>query len=194
MTLFLILAPYGAFSFLMFATSATVSLFAAAGAGLVAIATDAVRGRSIKIFGVGSAVLFAGLGLYLLVWHPAWSASAVRLAVDIGVLTISVGSMLARRPFTLQYAIEAVPAETAAMPGFVRANYMITGAWTVATLLMLASNVAMLYVPGLPFWTGLAIAFAARNSALYFTKWYPEYRRIKYGPASALRPASSQTV
>ena len=98
MTLFLILAPYGAFSFLMFATSATVSLFAAAGAGLVAIATDAVRGRSIKIFGVGSAVLFAGLGLYLLVWHPAWSASAVRLAVDIGVFTISLGSMLARRP------------------------------------------------------------------------------------------------
>jgi hypothetical protein len=28
-------------------------------------------------------------------------------------------------------------------------------------------------------WFGIAIAFAARNSALYFTKWYPDYRRMK---------------
>jgi len=194
MTIFLILAPYGVFSLLLFATTATASLFAAAGTCLVAIATDAVRGRSIKILGAGSAVLFAGLGLYLLVWHPTWSNSAVRLAVDAGVLTISLGSMLLRRPFTLQYAIEAVPAETAAIPGFLRANYIITGAWTAATLLMLASNVAMLYVPGLPFWTGLAIAFAARYSALYFTKWYPEYQRLKHQGASAVRPVSSQTI
>ena len=34
----------------------------------------------------------------------------------------------------------------------------------------------------------LLIAFAARNSAIYFTKWYPEYRKAKYGapPANAL--------
>lgn len=196
MALFLILAPYGAFSLLIFATSATVSLFAAAATCLVAIAIDAVRGRSIKILGAGSAVLFAALGLYLLVVHPTWSNSAVRLAVDTGIFLISLGSMLVRRPFTLQYAVEAVPAETAAMPGFLRANYIISGAWTAATLLMMASNVAMLYVPWLPFWTGLAIAFAARNSALYFTKWYPEYRRIKDAgaAASAVRTVPNQTI
>jgi hypothetical protein len=194
MTIFLILAPYGVFGLLLFATTATVSLFAAAGTCLVALAIDAVRGRSIKILGAGSAAVFAGLGLYLLVWHPTWSNSAVSIAVDTGVVAISLGSMLLGRPFTQQYAIEAVPAETAAMPGFLRANYIISGAWTAATLLMLASNVAILYVPGLPFWAGLAIAFAARNSAIYFTKWYPEYRRIKHEGASALRPVSNQTV
>ena len=77
MTIFLILAPYGVFGLLLFATSATVSLFAAAGTCLVAMAIDAVRGRSIKILGAGSAAVFAGLGLYLLVWHPTWSNSAV---------------------------------------------------------------------------------------------------------------------
>ena len=196
MAIFLILAPYGVFTVLMLATSAAVSLFAAAATCLVAIAVDLVRGRSIKTLCAGSAVLFAGLGLTLLAWHPAWSGSAVKLAVDAGVFTISLGSMLLRRPFTLQYAIEAVPAETAAMPGFLRANYVITGAWTAATLLMMASNVAMLYVPGLPFWTGLAIAFAARNSALYFTRWYPEYQRLKHEGAAAAadRPASQQTI
>jgi hypothetical protein len=47
--------------------------------------------------------------------------------------------------------------------------------------LMMLSNLALLYVPGLPLWTSLLIAFAARNSALYFTKWYPHYRERKYG-------------
>ena len=46
----------------------------------------------------------------------------------------------------------------------------------------------MIYMPGLPLWSGLAIAFAARNTAAYFTKWYPQYRKAKYGapPANAL--------
>jgi hypothetical protein len=54
--------------------------------------------------------------------------------------------------------------------------------------LMMVGNIALLYVPGLPLWSSLLVAFAARNSAVYFTKWYPEYRRVKYGtpPAGAL--------
>jgi hypothetical protein len=180
MTIFLILAPYGAFSFLMLVTSAAVSVFTAASVCVAVIAIDALRGRSVKILGAGSAILFASIGLYLVVIDPALSPSAVKLAVDIGIFAISLGSMLFRFPFTLQYAIEAVPAETAAMSGFLRANYIITGAWTVAALSMMLANVAMLYVPGLPIWSSLAIAFAARNSAVYFTKWYPEYRKAKY--------------
>jgi hypothetical protein len=196
MAIFLILAPYGAFSFLMVVTSATISLFTAAATCLAVLVLDGVRGRSIKILGAGSAVLFAGLGLYLILIDPTMSGSAVKLAVDSGIFAISLGSMFFRHPFTLQYAVEAVPAETAAIPGFLRANYIITGAWTVAALLMMASNLAMLYVPGLPFWSGIAIAFAARNSALYFTKWYPTYQRIKHerAAASAGRPVPNQTV
>jgi hypothetical protein len=188
MTIFLILAPYGVFTSLMLMTSAAVSLFAAASVCLAVIAIDAVRGRSVKILGAGSAILFAGIGLYLVFIDHTLSQSAVKLAVDTGILAISLGSMLLRFPFTLQYAIEAVPAETAAMPGFLRANYVITGAWTVAALLMMLANAAVLYVPGLPIWSSLAIAFAARNSAVYFTKWYPEYRKAKYQaqPANVL--------
>jgi hypothetical protein len=48
----------------------------------------------------------------------------------------------------------------------------------------------MIYSPGLPLWAGIAIVFAARNTAMYFTKWYPEYRKAKYdappAPADAL--------
>jgi hypothetical protein len=142
----------------------------------------------VKILAAGSAIVFAAIGLTLALVDPALGTLGVKLSVDIGIVVISLGSMLVRRPFTLQYAVEAVPAETAAMPGFLTANYIITGAWTAAALLMMAANIVLLYFPGLPVWSGLAVAFAARNSAIYFTKWYPEYCKIKYGTLAVALP------
>jgi hypothetical protein len=186
-TIFLILAPYGAFATLMLVTSAKVSLFASAAICLMVIAHDIARGRSIKMLGLGSAILFLGLGGTITLVDSSWSASQVKLTVDAGVLAISLLSLAIRRPFTLQYAREVVDAETAALPGFVKANYVITGAWTLAFLLMVMANLLLIYVPGLPLWSGLAIAFAARNTAIYFTRWYPQYRRTKLAAsASAL--------
>src|SRR5262245_19931607 len=183
MTIFLILPPYCAFGLPMLVPSATTSVFAASAICLATIAIDLVRHRSVKILAAGSSILFAGIGLYLALLHPALSTPAVKVSVDFGIFIIALGSMLIRRPFTLQYAIEAVPTETAVMPDFLRANYIITGAWAVAVLMMMAANILPIYVPGLPIWSSLAIAFAARNSAVYFTKWYPQYRRIKPGAA-----------
>ncbi|WP_439398801.1 hypothetical protein ACRQ5Q_15490 [Bradyrhizobium sp. PMVTL-01] len=190
MAIFLILAPYGAFTFLMLVTSAEISVLTASAICLATVAVDVARGRSVKVLAAGSAIVFAAIGLYLALINPALGTLGVKLSVDIGIFVISLGSMLLRRPFTLQYALESVPAETAAIPGFLTANYVITGAWTAAALLMAVANLVLLYVPGLPLWSSLAVAFAARNSAIYFTKWYPEYRQIKYGtPARALPDA-----
>src|SRR6478609_5747626 len=123
MAIFLILAPYGAYTFLMLVTSATITV-------------DVARGRSVKILAMGSAIVFAAIGLYLALIDPKLGTLGVKLSVDIGIFVISLGSMLVRHPFTLQYAVETVPAETASMPGFLYANYVITGAWTAAALLM----------------------------------------------------------
>jgi len=188
MTIFLILAPYAVFSLLMLMTSAAPSLFVAAAVGLAVVASDLIRGRLIKMFGAGSAVLFAATGLYLALIDPGMSSWAIRLTVDAGPFAIALMSLVIRRPFTLQYAREMVDAETARLPGFIRANYIITAAWAGASMLMMFANVALIYVPGMPLWTGLVIAFAARNSAVYFTRWYPAYRMAKYAasPAAAL--------
>lgn len=188
MTILLILAPYGAYTMLMLVSSATVSLFSAAAICLAVIAFDLVRGRSIKILGAGSVMVFTAVGGYVALVDPALGNSAVKFAVDAGIVLVSLGSIAIRFPFTLQYAREVVEAETAKLPGFLRANYIITWAWTGAALLMMVGNIALIYVPGLPLWTSLLVAFAARNSAVYFTKWYPEYCRVKYGtpPANAL--------
>ena len=188
MTLFLILAPYGVYAALMLVTSATASLLTAGAVCVATIAFDTLRGRSLKILPAGTAIVFAGVIAWLHLIDPALSDKAVKVAVDGGILIISLGSLLLRYPFTLQYALERVHPEIAAMPGFLRSNYIITIVWSASMLLMLLTNAAILYVPGLPIWLGLAVAFAARNSAVYFTRWYPARLRQKYGapPPDAL--------
>jgi hypothetical protein len=180
MMVFLILAPYAAFTLLMLAGLPVASLFAAAATCLMVIGHDLFRGRSIKLLGAGSAILFASLGGYLVLVDSGLSGSTVKLTVNCGMLAIALLSLAIRRPFTLQYAREVVDAETAGLPGFLTANYIITAVWALAFLLMLMANLLMIYLPGIPLWSGLAIAFAARNTALYFTKWYPRYRRAKF--------------
>ena len=179
MTIFLILAPYGAFAALMMVTSSAISLFVSAAICLAAIAVDVWQGRSLKILGAGSAVTFFVVGLHVALVDPDLGASAVRFAVDAGILLVTLFSILVRYPFTLQYALETTDAETARQPGFLRANYIITWAWAAAAALMMIGNAAMIYVPWLPFWGGLIVAFAARNCAIYFTRWYPQYQREK---------------
>ena len=114
-----------------------------------------VRGRQLKMLGAGSVVLFLGLGAYLTLVDAGLSASAIKLTVDTGVLAIALVSLAIRHPFTLQYAREVVDAETAVLPGFIKANYIITWAWTACMLLMMIGNILMIYLPGLPLWSDL---------------------------------------
>jgi hypothetical protein len=190
MMIFLILAPYAAFTLLMLVGSPVPSLFAAAAICIMVIGHDVFRGRSIKLLGAGSAILFASLGGYLTLIDPGLSNSALKLAVDCGMLAIALLSLAIRFPFTLQYASEVVDAQTAGLSGFLMVNYIITAVWALAFLLMLMANLLMIYLPGLPLWLGLAIAFAARNTALYFTSWYPRYRRAKFASSAGVLSGS----
>ena len=191
MASFLIIAPFGAFAILMMVSSVAISLFAAAALSLGIVVWDVIRGGSLKMLAAGSVLIFSALGCYITLVDGNWSAVAVRLAVDVGLLSIVLLSLAIRLPFTLQYAREMVDAETSKLPGFMKANYILTWAWAGAFVLMLVADMLIIYMPSLPLWIGFAVAFAARNSAVAFTKWYPQYRRAKYGevkPAEPLKP------
>jgi hypothetical protein len=190
MTIFLILAPFAAFAALMLVASASISLFAGAAIAAAIIGYEVWRGRSVKMLAAGAVIMFSALGGYISLIDSDWSSTEVRLAVDIGTLAIALTSIAIRFPFTLQYAREAVDAETLKMPGFMRANYIITWAWTGAFVLMLIANVLMIYMPSLPFWVGIGIGIAARNSAVYFTNWYPQHRKAKYPTTAGALPTS----
>ena len=187
MTLFLILAPFATFAALMMLTSIKITLAASALAAIGVLGWDAAKGRSTKALAAGALAIFATLLGYHLLSETAMSPTHVRLAVDGGVLAIALVSLAIRFPFTLQYAREAVEPEVRGTPRFMRTNYILTWVWSAAFVLMLAADVVSIYLPQLPLWTCAAIAFAARNSATFFTQWYPKRVRAEIA-ASEISP------
>ena len=177
MALFLILAPFATFATLMLLAPVKLSLAAAAAVGIGLVGWDLFKGRSIKMLAAGSMILFGALCGYHLLAKDELSPTTIRLIVDTGLLTIALGSIAIRKPFTLQYAREAVDAELHSKPRFIKTNYILTWVWSAALVLMLAADIVSIYIPGMPLWVCAAIAFAARNSASYFTQWYPKHVR-----------------
>jgi len=100
MTIFLILAPFAAFALLMLVTSAAISLFAGAAVAAAIIGYEVSQGRSIKMLAAGAVIMFSALGGYISLIDGDWSATEVRLAVDIGTLGIALASIAIRFPFT----------------------------------------------------------------------------------------------
>src|SRR5258707_511084 len=107
MTIFLILAPFAAFSWLLLLTSPAISLLSGAPIAAAIIGYEVFRGRSIKMLAAGAVIMFSALGSYISLIDGDWSPTEVRLAVDIGTLSIALASIAIRAPFTLQYAREA---------------------------------------------------------------------------------------
>lgn len=188
MALFLILAPFATFATLMVVTTAKISLVASAAVAFGLVLRDMVTGRSIKMLSAGALVIFASLAGYHLLAGDL-NPTSVRLAVDGSILAIALGSIALRMPFTLQHAREVVDAETAQRPLFLRTNYILTWAWSAAFVLMLAADVVAIYLPSTPLWVCAAIAFAARNSATYFTQWYPKH--VRAGIAASATTAAA---
>ena len=178
MGILLAFTPFIAFAVLDRFLGSTEGLVAGAFVSLVLVARDVLAsGRAPKILEIGSAVLFGALALLALIAHPAWSVIGVRLCVDAGLLVIVLVSMAIGRPFTLQYAREQVAPELHGNPAFLRANYVITGAWALAFAVMVAAELALVFVPGAPHRLGVLAIVAAIVGALKFTDWYPNYAR-----------------
>jgi hypothetical protein len=145
---------------------------------VVFVAADRLQGRSIKILGVVDVVAFTAFLLmillashFVLVWMETWFGEIS----NIILVAVVVGSMLARVPFTIQYAQEQTDPSVWRTPVFRQINYIITGAWGLA---FLVSSSAGFYGDAVlhdnsNFWTGWAIQIVASLVAVQFTDWYP---------------------
>lgn len=182
MGILLAFAPFIVFAVIDRFGGSTEGLVAGALVSIALVARDVMTaGRSPKILEIGTAALFCALALYAMFGAPDWSVIGVRLRVDTGLLAIVLISMAIGRPFTLQYAREQVAAEDQASPEFVRTNYVITGAWALAFAVMVAAELALLYIAAAPHQLGVLAIVAALVGAVKFTGWYPDYVRQKAG-------------
>lgn len=165
-------APFVAFFVLMRLVSPLAGLVAALAVSVFAMARSRRRGDSIKILEIGSLALFGAATLFTLIARPDWSVGGVRLVVDGGLTLIAAISLAVGRPFTLQYAKEQVPEQYWSAPQFMRANLLISGAWTLSFALATACDAAATYVPAIPLWIEIVLSLGGLAAAAWFTGWY----------------------
>jgi intracellular septation protein A len=177
MNILLSFGPFILFAVLMRFGDALFAFIAAAALSALLILRERRRGKSVKILEAGTVVLFGGLAIFTAITRYDWTILEGRLAVDLGLLGIVLGSLLARRPFTLQFAREEVPQEFWANPQFIATNYRITAAWALAFVVLVLADIVMAFFPAIPLWIGIAVTVAALLGAIWFTRWYPQQVR-----------------
>ncbi|MBV8850663.1 MAG: hypothetical protein JOZ16_13880 [Methylobacteriaceae bacterium] len=177
MNILLSFGPFILFAVLMRSGDVLFALIAAAALSALLILRERRRGKSIKILEAGTVVLFGGLAIFTAITRYDWTIVEARLAVDLGLLVIVLGSLIAKRPFTLQFAREEVPEEFWTSPQFIATNYRISGVWAAAFFVLIAADVVMAFFPAIPLWVGIAVTVAALAGAIWFTRWYPQQVR-----------------
>jgi hypothetical protein len=143
------------------------------------LVVDRLKGQGeVNILEAGSALMFTLLaGLAFKNGGEAWSLWRVRLCVDGGLLLIVVGSIVARRPFTLHHARRRVSAEVAASARFVHANSVLSGAWALAFAVLVAADLLMVLRPETPVRIAVWLSVAALAAAAWVTRSYGQRAR-----------------
>ena len=103
---------------------------------------DFLHAKMLRTLDVSCLLLFALLAVYAGFIQPSLSVQGVRMIADAWLLLLALGSMGVRRPFTLQYMRDQYP-DMPDSAEFRHANYVLTGAWSAAFLVMgLADGIA----------------------------------------------------
>jgi hypothetical protein len=184
MSILLGLLPFLVCFVLMRLVGPTAGLIAAFVASLALSLRMLWRNESVKIFEIGSLILFAVLVTYTVLAAPRWTVASVRLAVDGELLGIVVVSLAIGRPFTLQYARERVPEQFWVSPIFLSTNRKITLVWAMTFAVLVAADGAAEYVAAIPLWVDITASIVAFVGAVWFSRWYPNVVRRRIARAT----------
>lgn len=131
--------------------------------------------RHPKLLDLGTVGFFVGMVGLLLLVDAAIIKPWVPFLSDFTLFGIVMGSIVARQPFTLQYAREQAPPDYWDHPDFLALNYVLSQFWAGA---FAASSVGALLIFVLPpedVWISELIRLGALGVAAAFTAWYPNY-------------------
>lgn len=155
-----------------------LSAAVALGLAVVIVSLNWLSGSSPKLLELSDVTYFAGLAVLVAfassgtrAWLEVWGGEAANGALVV----ISLGSILVRNPFTLQYAREETSEEVWHTPEFLRVNYLISWVWVVAFAIEAASGLVgdgVLHNAN-NIWTGWIIQTFPMVVAAQFTLWYP---------------------
>ncbi len=160
--------------------------------GLVVALVLGVVLAAVKLFrGVlmwAALLFFAGALIAVFGLHNTWALKHLGVIANVMLATGAWGSLVVRKPFTLDYARPRIDPSKWNDPVFLRVNRMITTAWAVVFTVNAAVAVAMSrHIVSAPI--GLTLTFAGLMCASVFSSWYP--RRVR--SAAAANPHVART-
>ena len=169
-------APFIVFSILT-QLSLNIALWLAFATAFAISIRDFVETQALKLLDAGSLALFGLMALYTGFIQQDLNFGQVRLIVDLGLLLLIAGSLVKRKPFSLQYARETTPQELWSEPQFLRTNYKITMVWALAFIIMTVADAVAAFDTAFPVIVSVAANLVSLAGALAFTLRYPAYVR-----------------
>ncbi len=157
--------------------SVSLALWVAFAAAFAIGIRDFLHAKMLRSLDVGSLALFALLALYSGFIQPGLAVQAVRMIADAGLLIVALVSIVTKNPFTAQYAREQVPEKFWDAPWFVRGNYVLTGVWALAFLIMAAADAFATFDRGFPISLDVAAGLGTLALAIVFTVRNPIHAR-----------------
>ncbi len=155
--------------------SVSVALWVAFAAAFVISIRDFVETCGLKLLDSGSLALFGLIAFYTGFIKPDTELGTLRLIVDLGLLLLICGSIVMRRPFSLQYAQDTTPEEFWTERVFLRTNYVVTMIWAIAFAIMSVADAVLTIDTSFPLVISVATGLVALAGALVFTLRYPAY-------------------
>lgn len=151
---------------------------AAFGAALLILLAGVAIGFRAKLLDLAAIVFFAALLVLGMVvgndahaWLERWCGEIS----NVMIVLVALGSVVVRRPFTLQYAREMTEREYWDSPLFLHINYVLTWVWIGSFFVTAAVGWygdGPLHEPD-NIWTNWIVSIAFLIFAIRFTEWYP---------------------
>ena len=172
--LLLSFAPWVAFLIIARGSLARVEIALVVALALSVVMAACKLHRGI-IMWVGLA-FFTAATIAVVGFHNMWTVGHLGVLANGALALGSWGTLLIRRPFTLEYAREHTDPAKWNDPLFIRVNVLLTAVW--ATTFTVNTALAWALMKRLwPEWACHTASYAALIAAAAFTSWYPVYVR-----------------
>jgi len=173
---FIPLITYGTFVAI---SGVTIALAAATVAAIVIGWTDLQKGM---ILSWANLVLFGSMLVAIGILDMTWIIPYMGILIYAALASVTFGSILLKKAFTLQYARGMVDKALWDNPLFIRVNVFMTGIWGGIFSINAGLNAIALIAPGPAGHIFQVLTYFVLVSGIIFTMWYPGHIRKKYAP------------
>jgi hypothetical protein len=120
----------------------------------------------------GSLLFFSLSFILVVVLRNLWVVEHMDLLARATLAVIAWGSIIAGRPFALQYARESVPEAYWRTPEFIHTGYFISIVWGIIFLIALGASLFRPYLDQMTGWLYPLLATGSMFLGIIFTQWY----------------------